>query len=176
MEDNISLHLSHMLSAVNPPSPRSTSPQSLPSVERKKNTEDDVSLHLSPKFSVFNPPHKKSINIYFKAVLPMTAWEWGNSSVFIHFMQLDVNIGPGSCTNVDEDLDLLLVEFVVKMHIDVFCSYNYIFYKYAVYSRRKEDDKHPYEYLHGMQIKGVADARFINRALKIDHNKCFPGG
>lgn len=157
--------------------------QSSPSVKRKNDTEDHTSLTMQ---SAFYPPHNKTINIYFKAVLPTKPWEWNNSSIFIHFVQFGEDVGPGSRTRLqpgsythDEPTvheDLLLVEFVVKMHIDVFSKYNYILYKYAVYSRRMEEVKHPYEYLYGAQIEGVADTRYINRALKIDHNNCFPGG
>ena len=161
------------------------SPQSSPSVERKNDTEDHTSLN--PMQSAFDPPHNKTINIYFKAVLPKKPWEWlDNSSIFIHFMQLDFDARPCSYTNVEPgsytqdephvDEDLLLVEHVVKMHIDVYCSYNYILYKYAVYSRRMEEVKYTYEYLHGTKIKGVADTRLICRALKIDRSKCVPGG
>ena len=160
-------------------SPPLVSPRSSFSVEEKNNTEGDISNYLSPPQStiIFNPPRNKAIDIYFKAVLCKTAWEWdNNSSVFIHFNQLNVDVGPGFCTCVDVDKDLLLVEFDVKMHIDEFLRYKYIFYKYVVHSRRKEEVKHPYEYLYGAYIEGVADTRFISRALKIDNSKCFPGG
>ena len=153
--------------------PPSTSPQSSFSVEGNNNTEDDIGQHRIP---AFNPPQNKVINVYFKAVLRKTAWEWDNSSVSIHFNQLNIDVGPGSCSDVDDDEDLLLVEFDLKMHIDVFVRYKYIIYKYLVYSRREEEVKHPYEYLYGAEIEGVADTRFINRALKIDEIKCFPGG
>ena len=153
--------------------------------ENKSNSDGNSSPHVGP--IIFNPPHDKAINIYFKALLPKTAWEWDNSSAFIHFMQLNCDlVGTGSCTHVDQGLvselvefdvkmGLVLVEFDVKIHRDVLCSYSYILYKYVVHSHRMEG-QYPYEYLYGAQIEGVADTKYIYRALKIDRNKCLPGG
>lgn len=139
----------------------------------KNNTEDNNSPHLGTMLSAFNPPHDKAINMYFKAILPKRAWEWDNSGVFLQFMHLGSNtcIGPGSFRTVDDHL--LLVEFDVKMDIDVLYGNEYIFYKYSVLSRRT---RHTYEYLHGVHTKGMVETRLINRALKIDQSKCFPGG
>lgn len=138
-------------------------------LEDKNNTEGNINPHLDPMLSAINPPQDKVINIYFKVILPKAAWGWDNNSIFIWFIHLGSHFGPGLCTHIDENL--LLVDFGVKMPIDMIGSADYIFYKYAMHSRRME-----HEYLHGAQIDGVADTRFICRALKIDHSKCFPGG
>ena len=143
-------------------------------MEDKNNTEDNSSPHLSSMLSAFRPPHDKAISIYFKALLPKKAWDSDKNSVFIWLMYFNVSIGPGSLRRVDDDLHL--VEFVVNMHIDVFSSCDYILYKYYLTSHRTEEVKHSYEYLHGARIKGIADTRLINRALKIDQSKCLPGG
>ena len=125
--------------------------------------------------SALDPPQDKAVTILFHAVLPKDAWEWDNksSSVYMRFMDADLNtcdIGPDTCRHLADEQ--ILVEFTVKMHIDMLASKGNIFYKYVVFSRRMEEVGHPYEYLHGAPY----GAGHTNRVLKVPQSKLVPGG
>ena len=75
-----------------------------------------------------------------------------------------------SCRDIGDGL--FIVEFKVRILVNVFRKLKALLYKYVVFSQRNKEVGHPYEYLYGATYGNGTK----NRALMFPQDRVVPGG